>query len=292
MNRDIETLISLLEDNDSEVLHAVTKELLQQGIKVIPDLEKAWELAPNESIQERLENIIHHIQFSNTRDKLKNWMDSGATNLLEGATYVAQFQFPYADYKKLDAILTDISNDIYLSKGSNLTAAENVKLLNYVIYELNNFNRNTSNFYSPHNSYINQVIETRKGNPISLGIIYLVVAAKLNLPIYGVNLPKSFILAYMNEYRQYDSMETARDVLFYINPYNKGTILSKNEIDYFIKQQKLTAMPEYYHPCDNKSIILRLLTNLVIAYQKLGFEGKIKMLQDILHDITRNMKIK
>lgn len=292
MNQEVETLISLLEDNDSEVLFAVTKELLKQGITVIPELEKAWELASNESTQERLENVIHHIQFSNTRDKLKNWIDNGAANLLEGATYVAQFQFPYADHKKLDAILTNISNDIYLSKGSNLSATENVKLLNYVVFELNNFNRNTSNFYSPHNSYINQVIETRKGNPISLGIVYLVVAEKLGLPIYGVNLPKSFILAYMNEYRQYDSKDASKDILFYINPYNKGTILTKKEIDYFVDQQGLQNLHEYYNPCDNKSIILRLLTNLIIAYQKLGFEGKIKMLQDILHDIAKNMKIK
>jgi regulator of sirC expression with transglutaminase-like and TPR domain len=291
MNQEVETLISLLEDNDSEVLFAVTRELLKQGIQIIPELEKAWELASNQTIQERLENVIHHIQFSNTRDKLKNWLDSGAENILEGATYVAQFQFPYADYNKLDTILTNISNDIYLSKGSNLSAAENVKLLNYVIYELNNFNRNTSNFYSPHNSYINQVIETRKGNPISLGIVYLVIAEKLGLPICGVNLPKSFILAYMNEYRQYDSTDSSKGVLFYINPYNKGTILNKKEVDYFIEQQGLKKLPEYYNPCDNKSIILRLLTNLIIAYQKLGFEGKIRMLQDILHDISKNMKI-
>lgn len=292
MNKEIKTLISLLEDNDSEVLFAVTRELLKQGVQVIPDLEKAWEYAVDESTQERLENVIHHIQFSNTRDKLNSWLDNGAGSLLEGATYVAQFQFPYADFGKLDNVLTKISNDIYLSKGSELSATENVKLLNYVIYELNNFSRNTSNFYSPHNSYINQVIETRKGNPISLGIIYLAIADKLGLPICGVNLPKSFILAYMNEYRQYDSMEASKDVLFYINPYNKGTILSKKEIDYFIEQQNLKKLPEYYNPCDNKSIILRLLTNLIIAYQKLGFEGKIKMLQDILHDITKNMKIK
>ena len=54
----------------------------------------------------------------------------------------------------------------------------------------------------------------------TLAVIYMSVAYKLGLPIFGVNLPKNFILAYKDEYRQHDSADEADDVLFYINPYN------------------------------------------------------------------------
>ena len=178
-------------------------------------------------------------------------------------------------------------HNIYLSESKSLSAIDKVKLLNYVIYDLNNFTRNTSNFYSPQNSFINQVLETRKGNPITLGIIYLSVAQKLKLPIYGVNLPKSFILAYMNEYRHYESPDITNDILFYINPYNKGTVLNRKEIDHFVYQQKLKAEPSFFAPCDNKSIIMRVITNLIIAYQKLGFLDKIKLLEEILKGVNK-----
>lgn len=287
MSQEIGTLISLLEDNDAEVLDVVKDELLKQGAPILPQLEKAWETASDLKLQERLENIIHHIQFSSAKNRLMNWVSEGAKDLLLGATYVAQFQYPGADYYKLNKSIEIISKDIYLSENRSLSAIEKVKLLNYVIYELNHFSRNTSNFYSPQNSFINQVLETRKGNPISLGIVYLIIAQKLKLPIYGVNLPKSFILAYMNEYRHYESPDITNDILFYINPYNKGTVLNKREIDHFIAQQKLSPQLDFYSPCDNKSIIMRMLTNLIIAYQKLGYTDKIKLLEEILKGVNR-----
>lgn len=287
MNQEVNTLITLLEDSDVEVLRAVRGELLKKGAYIIPELEKAWEQAPNNILQERLEGIIHHIQFDGAKTKLTDWTSSGAANLLEGATYVAQFQYPGLDYLSIERNIENISRDVYLSESKSLSAIEKVRLLNYVIYDLNNFVRNTANFYSPQNSYINQVIDTRKGNPISLGIIYLAIAERLELPIYGVNLPKSFILAYLNEFRHYDAPNMADDILFYINPYNKGTILNRREISHFISQQKLQPREEYYNPCDNKSIIIRMITNLIIAYQKIEMNEKVELLEDILLAISK-----
>jgi regulator of sirC expression with transglutaminase-like and TPR domain len=126
------------------------------------------------------------------------------------------------------------------------------------------------------------VLETKRGNPVSLAIVYLAVANKLNIPIYGVNLPKNFILAYKDEYRQYDSEDESEDILFYINPYNKGAILGKREIDYFIQQQQLEAKREYFMPCTNKDIIIRLINNLILSYRKLQFIDKIEKLNQLL----------
>ncbi|KAF5277932.1 hypothetical protein FQR65_LT15898 [Abscondita terminalis] len=58
---------------------------------------------------------------------------------------------------------------------------------------------NTANYHDPQNSYLNKVLESKKGNPITLACIYCVIAQRLDIPIYGVNLPKHFVLAYMNE---------------------------------------------------------------------------------------------
>lgn len=281
----IEALIALLDDTDSEVVDAVTDNLLKQGVEVIPQLEKVWETTPDEKLQERLENVIHNIQFDTTKRNLRTWYKEGAINVLEGATYLAQFQFPEINFEKLDALIDKIKDDIWLEIDNKLTALEKVKILNYVIFDLHKFRRNTNNFYSPQNSFINQVIETKKGNPISLAIIYLSVAAKLKLPIFGVNLPKNFILAYKDDLRLYDSGDEMHDIIFYINPYNKGAVLGKREIDYFIQQQKLNTDKTYYLPCDNKDIIIRLINNLLLSYEKLGFNDKIERLKELLKSV-------
>jgi len=278
----IEALIALLDDSDREVLNVVTDSLLKEGIEVIPQLEKAWETTLNEKLQERIENVIYNIQFDTTKNNLERWINKGAEYILEGAVYLSQFQFPEVNFQKLDADIEKIKDDIWLEINNNLTALEKVKILNYVIFDLHKYTRNTSNFYSPQNSYINQVIESKRGNPISLAIVYMSVAYKLGLPIYGVNLPKNFILAYKDEYRQYNSNDEIDDILFYINPYNKGAVLGKREIDYFIQQQKIKTDKSFYIPCSNKDIVIRLISNLILSYEKLGFTDKIERLKELL----------
>ena len=89
----IDALIALLEDNDAEVLNAVTDNLLQQGISIIPHLEKAWERTPDEKIQERLEQVIHDIQFRTTINNLANWKAKGAEIFWKGLFIWLSFSF-------------------------------------------------------------------------------------------------------------------------------------------------------------------------------------------------------
>jgi regulator of sirC expression with transglutaminase-like and TPR domain len=280
--KELKALITLLDDSDDEIVSIASSNLMNQGTAAIPELEKAWETALDETLQERLETVIQNIQFNEARQSLKTWNDSGAENILEGATYLAKFQFPDIKLEIIDKEIDKIKQDVWLELNNNLTALEKIKIINYIIFEIHKFRRNSTNFYSPQNSFINQVLETRRGNPISLAIVYLAVANKLNIPIYGVNLPKNFILAYKDEYRQYDSEDETEDILFYINPYNKGAVLGKREIDYFIQQQKLEAKKEYFLPCTNKDIIIRLINNLILSYKKLQFTDKIEKLNELL----------
>jgi regulator of sirC expression with transglutaminase-like and TPR domain len=280
--REILAMISLLDDNDIEVISTVTGNLLKRGAEVIPDLERAWEGTPSEKLQSRLENLIQEIQFNGVKKDLEHWVKTGAEYVLEGAFIVARFQFPEISMDKINEQIERIRKDVWLEMNNNLTALEKVKILNYIIFDLHKFSRNNADFYSPQNSYINQVFETKKGNPISLSIVYLAVAYKLDLPIYGVNLPKNFILAYKDEFRHHDSPDESEDILFYINPYNKGAVLGRREIDYFITQQQIKSHPSFYVPCNNIHIIVRLINNLILSFEKLGYAQKISRMKELL----------
>jgi regulator of sirC expression with transglutaminase-like and TPR domain len=280
--REIQAMISLLDDTDNEVIDTVTGSLLNQGAEIIPELERAWEGSPNEKIQVRLENLIQEIQFNGVKSDLTHWIQTGAESVFEGAFHVARFQFPEITFERLSESIERMRKDIWLEINSNLTALEKVKILNYIIFDQYKFSRNNADFYSPQNSYINQVIETKKGNPISLSIIYMAVAQKLELPIYGVNLPKNFILAYKDEFSHMETIDGSEDILFYINPYNRGAVLGRREIDYFINQQQLKPQPSFYAPCSNVEIIVRLINNLLLAFEKLGYIQKITRMKELL----------
>jgi regulator of sirC expression with transglutaminase-like and TPR domain len=122
---------------------------------------------------------------------------------------------------------------------------------------------------------MNVVIETKKGNPISLCVIYMLVAQKLKIPVYGVNLPNLFILTYKSDQTQ-----------FYINAFNKGLIFSRADIDNYISHLNLSPLDIFYEPCNNIDIIKRVFRNLVISFEKVGDSDKVEEIKLLLRLIA------
>jgi regulator of sirC expression with transglutaminase-like and TPR domain len=136
-----------------------------------------------------------------------------------------------------------------------------------------------SNHLDPQNSYLSQVLETKKGNQPSLAIIYSIIAQKLDIPVYGVNLPQHFILAYLDESQQ---SEFEGGILFYINAFNKGFIFGRRDVDMFLKQLSLKFDKQFYEPCSNNEIIKRVIRNLISAYENLGSTEKVNEMNELL----------
>ncbi|MDX9694825.1 MAG: transglutaminase-like domain-containing protein [Bacteroidales bacterium] len=275
----IRALLQLLDDPNEEIYMHVSQNIIKQGIEIIPELEKTWETSLNEKLQHRIEDLIQEIQFSTIQNKLTEWKESGAMSILEGAYLIANYQYPDLKLEHIEKLFEVLRKDVWLELNNNLTALEKTRVINHILYEIHQFTGNSSNFYAPQNSYINLVLESKKGNPLTLGIIYIAIAQKLDLPIFGVSMPKNFILAYIDQYNIEFTDEN--EVLFYINPYNKGAVLGKREIDYFLKQQKLEPLKEYYYPCSNIEIIKKLILNLVYSYEKLGYPEKVEDMQKL-----------
>lgn len=280
----IESLLCLLEDPDESIYKPASEQLINHGRDVVPELEAAWEQSLDTLLQERIEEIIHRIQFSSTLKQLENWAAEGGNNLMEGAWLVARFQYPDLEFRSIQHTVHKLKQDVWLELNDNMTALEQIRVVNHILFQIHGFHGNSSNFFSPQNSFINDVLNSQKGNPISLALIYLYIVQELNIPVYGVDLPKNFILAYLDEYAFTDDLN--QNILFYINPYNRGSILSQKEIDYFIQQQELKQVKSCYQPCGNVIIIQRLLLSLIHAYEKLGYPEKMNSYQKALKTIS------
>ena len=271
--KNIQALFQLLDDPSTEVYHHVSKNILQQGEDIIPELEKVWETSFNEILQERIEDLIQEIQFKSTLNHLKIWKESGAEDIFEGAYLVAKYQYPELKFESVQKLFEKIKRDAWLELNNNLTALEKTRILNHILYDMYGFSGNSTNVHAPQNAFINHVLDTKKGNPITLGIIYMALANQLDMPVYGINLPKHFILGYVDPL--YQSLTNEQEVLFYINPFNKGAVLGKREISYFLKQQNIKPEKSYYYPCSNMEIIQKLILNLIYSYEKLGYPEKV-----------------
>jgi regulator of sirC expression with transglutaminase-like and TPR domain len=276
---EIQSLIRLLDDPDREIYEHVHDKLLSYGPTAIIYLESAFEQAFDSVQQERIANLVHEIQFSIVKKDLELWHQSGAFDLLRGALIINKYQYPDLDEQKIINQIEAIKRDIWMQMMFEGSPAEQVKLINHVLYNIYGFSGNTTNHQDPQNSYLNQVLETKKGNQISLAIIYSIVAQKLDIPIYGVNLPQHFILAYLDETAK---TEFESGILFYINAFNKGFIFGRRDVDMFLKQLNLKLDKQFYEPCTNTDIVRRILRNLISAYEQLGSMEKVQELNELL----------
>ncbi len=273
----LSALIELLEDPDKEVYKVIKNELMDLGTYIIPNLEEAWEKNFDSLIQDRVEEIIHEIQFKSLVNELKLWI-SKPKDILDGWMIVSRYQYPELKKESFERTLTKIISDARLAIENCNSDLEKISTLNTIIFSRYRFRGNVKNFHSPENSFINDVIENRKGNPLSLSIIYIYISRKIGLPVCGINMPKHFIVGFESEHHfDIDSIK------FYINPFSKGTILNRQDLEKFLKKEKIKDSSKYFSPCGNKEMLKRLINNLLHSYayisKKEKAEEMIKFLQ-------------
>ena len=242
--------------------------------------DDAWSNSFNGLLQQRIEIVVHKIQVDSLKEDLKLWLHVQSDNLLAGAILIARYQYPDLDEQKVYEQLNKIKRDIWLEVNENMTALEQVNVINHILFAREGFSGNTTNYHAPQNSFINSVLETKKGNPLSLGIIYLLIAQQLGLPVYGVNLPEHFVLAYVDKATEFSTDE--KEVLFYVNAFSKGTVFGKSDVDDFIRKLNLEPKSEYYQPCSHADMILRMLRNVAASFQKLGDMDKVNELNGLI----------
>jgi regulator of sirC expression with transglutaminase-like and TPR domain len=273
--KEIKALISLLDD--PEIAPQIQSEIQNLGETIIPYLEESWEESLDPQQQQRLEDLIHQLQFEGLQQRLRVWREDGAQDLLEGMWLLNSYQYPDADLQALNRAIEQLRFEAWTLLRSEMHPADQIQVLNHVIFRNHKFSANTQHFHSPANSMLQRVIETKRGNPLSLCVLYLLVAQRLDLPVFGVNLPNLFVLTYQL---------ADQPLSFYINCYNRGVVLSRADIEHYVGQLGITSQESFYEPCSNLDIVCRAMRNLQVSFEKLQELGKAEEVGQLLTILT------
>jgi regulator of sirC expression with transglutaminase-like and TPR domain len=271
---DLDALISLLDDPDAEAFRHVRDQISALGIPAVAPLEIAWENAFNPVMQRRIEELVHQIQVDQLFKDFQDWIADGAKSLLTGYALITRYQYPDLDPLKIQSRIEHIERDIWLELNNNLTPLEQVKVLNHILFLVYKFSGSTAGQPAPENYYLNILLESRQGTPLSLGILYLIASQRLNLPIKGIDLPRHFVLAYTNKPSEGTAGMDALEVQFYINPFARGAVFSRKELGEYLKQIGEEPEARFYLPCSNLIILKRVIEELQEAYRSSGKDEK------------------
>lgn len=271
---EIKSLVSLLDDPDPYVQSEVKNRLFELGEQAVPLLDQRKSEARDESEKELINEVIRWITYGSLEEDFLEILQKGINRpeqLEEAVLTLCRFNYPTLrekEYeKKLDRFAGMVENRIRYSLSESQKMH---KLLNFVFEELK-FTGSNEDYYHPQNSYLNRVIDRRKGLPISLGLIVLFLARRLDLPFYGVNMPIHFMLKYKGE---------KEEVL--IDPFDRGKTVTYNQCYYFLKQNGLEPRSEHFEITSERDILARCIRNLVHSYSRREENDKVEQLRQLL----------
>lgn len=279
-NPEIQALISLLDDEDEEIIESVSNKLISFGTPILATLEEAWGSKDFSTIHyEKIERIISKIHFNNIYQQLQNWVEDDFSTLIDGALIIAQLFYHDLDKDKFTVEFTKQKQKIWLELNNNYTALENINIFNQVFYNVLGYKGIKTKDLQYNHFCVNSVLDTRQGSPIALGVLYIALAQQLELPVYGVNLYKHFVLAYQKNFIFDYNLDNATDTIFYMNPSNKGVSFFKKEILSYLASSKEEPKNAYFEPASPTQVVKELLRYLYYNHVALNDETKVKQIK-------------
>ncbi|MFH5882918.1 transglutaminase-like domain-containing protein [Halalkalibaculum sp. DA3122] len=279
---EIESLVYLLDDPDPYVKSEVKNRLFELGEKAVPLLDQQKNETKNDSEKELINEIIQYITYGNLEEDFLDVLDGGLSNLrqLERAVFIlSRFDNPTLreeEYmRKLDRFADMISGKIQYQPDET----RQIHILMDFIFEELKFTGSTVDYYNPDNCYINRVIDRRQGLPISLALIVLFLARRLNMPFYGINMPIHFMLKFKGD---------KEEVL--IDPFDSGKVVSYNQCYFFLKQNGVDPKSKHFEITSEAEILARCIRNLIQSYAKLNAEHKVESLKKLLNTVEMMCK--
>jgi len=189
----------------------------------------------------------------------------------EAALLLARTEYPALDVQaqlaQLDTLAARAECDTHQPPHTNIAG------LNRLLFDEEEFVGNEEEYDDPRNSYLNDVLDRKKGIPITLSIVYQEVARRRGLPVVGVGFPGHFLVKYL-----------ARSGDIVLDPYHRGMVLSRRACEEKLKErfgEDAELRPEYLAASTTKQILARMLENLKGSYFRRKDFGKVLMMIDM-----------
>lgn len=270
-------LINLLTDDDPSVYYAVRDKILSLGDAAC-DWLRPHTLSSDPLLRHRAQEIIRHIekQSGDTRFLAFCLQHGEEFDIEEGAWLLARTQYPHINVEAYQALLDSFAAELQPRTALYRRANQVLGKVNEYLFNELGFAGNEQNYYDPENSYLNRVLDRRTGNPISLCLLYMLVARRLRLPVVGVGLPGHFICRYQSTFDE-----------IYIDPFNHGRLLTKADCIHYLVRGNYDLNDEYLSPISSRRMLQRICSNLHQIYRQLELVEESTRLQRYLVALSR-----
>lgn len=270
-------LITLLADEDPAIVRVVREKLLSCGSRAV-DWLRPHALSSDPLLRRRAVEIINHFARHEADDRFLGFClrQGEDLNLEKGAWLLAQTQYPEINIEAYQALLDSYAAELRERLNPRGNARHLLGKLNEFLFAELGFAGNEENYYEPENSYLSRVLDRRTGIPISLSLVYLLLARRLRLPIAGIGLPGHFICRYQSSTEE-----------LYIDPFHGGRLMSKPDCVNYLLHGHYALQEDYLTPATPRRMLTRMCGNLHQTYTRLDLVEEVTRIQRYLVALTR-----
>lgn len=252
-----EALVRLLADEDPAVFWEVRQKILSYGPEAM-DWLRPHLLSDDPLMRKRVKGLLTHLQRQDADNEFLSFClrQGDDFDLEDGAMLLAKTSYPTINVEGYSAILDAYAKALKVRLEKVSGARPVLEVISHFIFKELDFSGNEDDYYNPENSYLNKVLDSRTGNPISLSTVLLLLGVRLRLPLAGIGLPGHFICRYQN----------ATDELF-IDAFNRGRLVNKADCIRYLHSGHDLLSEKTFIPYTSRRILMRMCANLHQIFQ-------------------------
>jgi regulator of sirC expression with transglutaminase-like and TPR domain len=268
-----EAIIRLLKDSDPETVDLTKRQLAQGGSGTIPDLRDLL-TADDERVTEHVREILTEIESKYAKEAFDKRCETvtDLADLEQASWYLARIFQPGLEIEPYQNTIDEWGRQLrerLSTCGSDMSRA--LTMGHYMGKELG-LRGNEDDYYNARNSLLPCVIDSRLGIPISLSVLYMIVAQRARCVLDGINLPGHFVVRYGG-------------VL--LDPFHQGRILTMSDCEQILSRQNRALRQNHLQIAHPKLILYRMLANLLYIFQHEQASPLYKMIIGWIHRLDQ-----
>ena len=263
---------SLLDDPSPLVQKALIEELTRIGPTANAFLEEIAR-GSNRMLAMHAKRVLRSVENANPSEEFRKFIRSQNYELETGAIMLCRVAYPEVQAGEICAQLDSIADRCRELIAKPISPRERCVIINRVLFHELGFRGNVEDYEQPDNSFLNRVLETRKGIPISLSILYLLVSQRLGAELDPISYPGHFLVGSFEE-----------DLPFYIDPFKRGRFIAPGQlIDYSSGYLSISQLGNLA-PAPVREVLSRCCRNLANHYSASGQEGMSRLFSSFIKE--------
>ncbi|MGE4159602.1 MAG: transglutaminase family protein [Planctomycetota bacterium] len=253
---EVESLLKLLVDDNRFVSEAAAHRLYEIADDAHEQILRVTE-GNNLVLQLRARKILDRRRLDNYQKTFVNFARSSHLDLEDGCKIICLEDFYPTEAESISTQLDDMAAELALTYPKEASHEVQADAICNFVFETKGFRGNRENYYTLDNSFMNRVIESRRGIPLTLGVFLILLGKRLDFTFRPISVPTHFLLHFGND-----------PEANYLDPFNAGRKLTRQNCVDFLKKVGVVPHPSHLEPVDTRQVLARMLRNLAAIYHQ------------------------